>query len=156
MLISHWDVRKCGCLLWGEGHSEGLHNKEKNGCCIFWTKYINSTPLSLVGTLGYLTWVRHSSWQEQHYMYLTCVQYFSVSKQWYGCQLWGFLTFSQMCTWGLHRHCRRVCSTVENWLVETSLATPATRTFPWQYCVWLACSVGHSSLNQLSYPHPCL
>ena len=69
-----------------------------------------------------------------------CVQYYCVSKQWYGCQRLGFLTCAQMlihamahwgcvdtdCTLGLCGHCKSL-----HWkwtLEEKSLAAPGTRT----------------------------
>ena len=54
------------------------------------------------------------SWEQYQ-----CVQYFRVSKQWYGCQCLGGLMHAQILmhsTWGMYRHCKEVCT--ERWLWE--------------------------------------
>ena len=56
-----------------------------------------STSLCFAGNSGRLTWVRHDSCKSSVYTYsFWCVQYFRVSKQWHGCQGWGFLRCAQM------------------------------------------------------------
>ena len=52
--------------------------------------------MPLVGNSGHLTWVRHSSRKSSATHSYQCVQYFSVSRQWYSCQCLGFLTCTQM------------------------------------------------------------
>ena len=48
-----------------------------------------------MGNLGCLTQVWHSSRKSSATHSYQCVQYFRVSKQWYGCQRLGFLTWTQ-------------------------------------------------------------
>ena len=80
------------------------------GFCFF------STSLSLArGNSGRLSWVRHSSRRSSATHSYQCVQYFRVSKQWYGCQCLGILTCAHMLMhaiayWGLRGHRKRVCS----------------------------------------------
>ena len=58
--------------------------------------YISSS-LSLAGNSGHLTWVRHSSRKSSAIpISCQCVQYFRVSKQWYGCQCLGCLTCTRI------------------------------------------------------------
>ena len=65
-----------------------------------------STSLSLAGNWGCLTWVRHSSSKMSATHSSKCVQYFRVSKQWYGCQCLGLLTWAQMLVHAIaHRGC---------------------------------------------------
>ena len=49
-----------------------------------------STSLSLVGNSGRLHWVRHRSRKSSATHSYQCVEYFRVSKQRYGCRVWGF------------------------------------------------------------------
>ena len=54
-----------------------------------------STALTLMGNLGHLTLVRHSSHKSSAIHSYHFVQYFRGSKQWYGCQSLGFLSCAQ-------------------------------------------------------------
>ena len=58
-------------------------------CCCFYF----SVPC---GKFGSPSLVRHSSCKTSATHFYQCVQYFRVSKQWYGCQRLGFLTCTQM------------------------------------------------------------
>ena len=110
------------------------------------------TSLSLAGNSGHLTWVRYSGHKSSATHSCQCVQYFRVSKQWYGCQCLGFLTRAQMFLHAIaHRGCR---DTVR----ESALTADSGRKIPCctgdsnrhQDCAW------HFSrmLYQLSYPSP--
>ena len=55
-----------------------------------------STSLSVARNLGRLTWIRHSSRKSSATHSYRCVQYFRLSKQWYGCKCLGILTCTQM------------------------------------------------------------
>ena len=64
------------------------------------------TSLPLAGNLGRLTCIRHSSCRSSTIHSYRCVQYFCVSRQWYGCQHWGFLKCAQMLMHVIaHRDC---------------------------------------------------
>ena len=74
-----------------------------------------SSSLSLAGNSGHLTWARHSSRKSSATHSYQCVQYFRVSRQWYGCQCLGFLTCAQksmnaIAHKGLYGHRKRVCT----------------------------------------------
>ena len=75
--------------------------------------------------------------QEQRYPLLWCVQYFHVSKQWYGCQCLGCLTCAHMLTHAAaHGGCTDTVreSALKLTLGETSLATPRTQnTHTWLF-----------------------
>ena len=53
-------------------------------------------PLRDVWLCVTLTRVRHSSRKSSATHCYRCVQCFPVSRQWYGCQRWGFLPYAQM------------------------------------------------------------
>ena len=55
-----------------------------------------SNSLSLARNSGGFARVRHSSRKSSATHSCQCVQYFRVSKQWYGCRSLGFLTCAQM------------------------------------------------------------
>ena len=69
------------------------------------------------------------------------MQYFSASRQWYGCQRLGFLTSAQLlmyvcdCARGLYGHRKRVCTETGLWEREKipcrSMESNARR-----YCTW--------------------
>ena len=84
--------------------------------------------LSLVGNSGRLTWVSHNSRKGSATHSYQCVQYFHVSKQWYGCQSVGFLTCAHML---MHAICTRELYGLgyreKLALEEKSLATQGTR-----------------------------
>ena len=79
------------------------------------------------------------------------VQYFTVSKQWYGCQCLRFLTCRQMM---MHAAAHGGCTdTVESTLEVDSGKKISCRNCdsnPRQYCAWLL----SRTLYQLSYPRP--
>ena len=54
--------------------------------------------LHFAGSSGCLTWVQPLQPQDQRYLFYQyqCVQYFHVSKHWYGCQCVWLLTFAKM------------------------------------------------------------
>ena len=73
------------------------------------------------GNSDCLTWVKHSSCKNSATHSYQCVKYFRVSKQWCGCQCWGFFYMCTdvdacVCTQGLFRHRKRVCT--GRWLWE--------------------------------------
>ena len=75
------------------------------------------SSLSLAGNSGRLTWViKAHQPQEQRYNHsYQSVRDLCVSKQWFGCQFWGFLAYAQMfdacdCTRRLYGHRKRVCA----------------------------------------------
>ena len=63
---------------------------------VFFSFCFLNTSFSIRGSSGRLTWVNHSSHKSSATHFYRCVQYFRVSKQWYGCQSLGFLTSAQM------------------------------------------------------------
>ena len=88
---------------------------------------------------GRLTWVRNSSRKSSATYFYQCVQYFRVSKQWYGCKCLGFLTCVQMLMCAIaHGFCTDT-------LRESALKVDSGRKGPYrtgnpnprQYCVWL-------------------
>ena len=107
--------------------------------------------LSLAGNSGGLTWVRHSSRKSSATHWYQCVQYFCVSKQWYGRQCLRFLTCVQML---MHAIAHGGCTDTVR---QSALEVDSGRTIPCltgdsnphQYCVWLF----SRTLYQLSYPH---
>ena len=115
--------------------------------------YISSS-LSLAGNSGHLTWVRHSSRKSSATHSYQCVQYFPVSKQWYGCQCWGFLTCTRM---SMHATAHGGC---RDTVRESALKADSGRKIPCrtgdsnsnprQYCARLF----SRTLYQLSYSRP--
>ena len=69
---------------------------------VFFLFLVFSISLSLVGNSGRLTWVGHSSRKSSATHFYQCVEYFRVSKQYYGCQCLEFLTCAQICFMQLH------------------------------------------------------
>ena len=65
-----------------------------NKFCLFVCLFV--TSLSIAGNSGRLAWVRPSSRKSSATHSYQCVQYFRVSRQWYGCQCLGFLTCTQL------------------------------------------------------------
>ena len=64
------------------------------------------TSLSFGGNSGRPNWARHGSRKSSATHSYQCVQYFPVSRQWYGCQCLGFLTCTQMLMHAIaHRGC---------------------------------------------------
>ena len=84
-----------------------------------WDSLQASYSLSLVGNLSLLTQVRHSSWQSSATHSYLCVQYFHVSKQWYGYQRCCFLTRTDVdtcdCMWELYGHHKLLKVCTESW-----------------------------------------
>ena len=82
--------------------------------------FIFSISLSFAVNSGRLAWVRHSSRKSSATHSYQRVQYFPVSKRWYGCQCLGFLTSAQMLMHAIaHGGCSgtvRVCT--GSWLWE--------------------------------------
>ena len=75
----------------------------------------SSSSLSLAGSSGRHTWVKHSSRKSSATHSYECVQYFPVSRQGYGCQRFGiFNVYTDVdacdCTRGLYGHPKKVCS----------------------------------------------
>ena len=86
------------------GVSRGLVSVKRNGMMIIIIiiilKFSSFLSVGLAGNLGHLTRVSHSAADAMavlptEYSY-RCVQYFHVSKEWYGCQCLGFLMCVQM------------------------------------------------------------
>ena len=106
-----------------------------------------STSLSFAGNSGHLTQVRHSSRKSSATHPFQCVEYFRVSRQWYGCQYLGFLTGAQMLLHAIvHRGCTDSLSL--HWRL-----TPGEKSLdsnPCQHCTWLFSQM----LHQLSCSPP--
>ena len=95
--------------------------------------------VSHAGNSGRLTWVRYCSRKSSATHSYQCVQYFSMSKQWYGCQCLGFLTCTQMLMQTIaHGGCTDTAR-------ESALKADTGRKIPCctgdsnprQYCAWL-------------------
>ena len=105
------------------------------------------TSSSLTGNSGHPTRVRHSSRKSSATHSYHCVQYFPLSKQWYGCQCLRFLTFADVDAHG-------GCTDTER---ESALKADSGRKIPCrtgdsnprQYCAWIF----NRTLYPLSY-HP--
>ena len=82
-----------------------------------------SALLSLAGNSGPYNWEIYSSSKSSATHSYQCVQYFPVSKRWYGCQCLGFLTHAQRSMHAIaHEGCTdtvRVCT--ESWLWEKTI-----------------------------------
>ena len=105
-----------------------------------------------MGSLGHLTWVRHSSHKTSATHSCQCVPYFLASKQWYDCQCLGYLTYVQTLTHAIaHGGCTDTVreSAVE---VDSGRKIPCRNgdSNPSQYCTWLF----SRTLYQLNYPRP--
>ena len=107
---------------------------------------------ALTGKLGRLTWVRHSSPRSNTTYSYQCVQYFRVSKQWYGCTCLGFLTCAQLLLHAIAHGILRECA-----LEADSGRIIPCRTGdsnPRQYCDFLLAYFQSGSLPaELSPPH---
>ena len=108
-----------------------------------------STLLAIGEILVALTWVRHSSCKSSATLFYQGVQYFRVSRHWYGCQCLGFLTCTQML---MHAIAHGGCTDTVR---ASALEVDSGRKLPChtgdsnscQYCAWLFCRM----LYQLSY-----
>ena len=98
--------------------------------------------------------VRHGSRKSSATHSYRCVQYFRVSKQWYGCQCLGFL----MCAQLLMREI--ACNSSTDTVRDSAQQVDSGRKIPrhagdsnqYQYCAWLFSRM----LYQLSYPCPAI
>ena len=97
-------------------------------------------PLRDVWLPVMLTRVRHSSRKSSATHFYRCVQYFRVSRQWYGCQLLGFLTCAQMLTAISDVDCTDTVRESAVQVEENLLAAPGTRT---PFSIASDISVGH-------------
>ena len=77
---------------WGQCNTLSFPNQ----LLLFSVVVFFSTSLFFVRNFSHLTQVRHSSRKSSATHSYRCVQYFCVSKQWYGCQCLGFSTCTQM------------------------------------------------------------
>ena len=113
-----------------------------------------SPCLSLVGNPGHPTRVRRRSHKSSATYSYQCVQYSSMSKQWYGCQHLGFVMCAQMLTHVIaHGGCM---DTVRESAPEVDTGRKiychTWYSKPHQYCTWLFSPM----LYQLSRPRPLL
>ena len=64
----------------------------KRAHSVFFFSTLFSTSLSFAGNSGHLTQVRHSGCKSSTTHSFQCVEYFPVSRQWYGCQHYPLLS----------------------------------------------------------------
>ena len=125
-----------------------MQESEKSEDWIWRRNYFFIVPCGKFGW-PYLGTAQHKSSATHFYL---CVQYFPVSKQWYGCQCLRFLTCAQM----LMRAIAHGGGT--DTVRETALEVDSGRKIPWrtgdsnprQYCTWRF----SQTLYQLSYSRP--
>ena len=126
-----------------------------NKLCSFFNFYqYFFVPCTVAGHSGRLTQVRHSSRKSSATLSYQCVQYFSVSKQWYGCQCLGFLMCAQLLMYAI------VQGGCMDTIRKRALEVDSGREIPcctWgldlcQYCTWLFSWM----LYLLSYSRPQL